>query len=97
MAGFFLTRAARADVKEIGRYTQETWGVDQRNRYLGQLDACFQRIGRDPRLGKLAEDVRPGYRRIHEGRHVIYFRCVGDEVEIVRVLHDRMLPENHLR
>jgi plasmid stabilization system protein ParE len=27
----------------------------------------------------------------------VYFREVGGEVEIVRVLHERMLPERHLR
>jgi plasmid stabilization system protein ParE len=27
----------------------------------------------------------------------VYFREVGGEVEIVRVLHERTLPERHLR
>jgi plasmid stabilization system protein ParE len=27
MAGFRLTRAAREDLKAIGRYTQRTWGA----------------------------------------------------------------------
>lgn len=48
MAGFFLSGKAKADVKEIGRYTQQRWGVEQRNRYLGELDACFQKIGANP-------------------------------------------------
>ena len=97
MAGFFLTGKAKADLTEIGRYTQKTWGVEQRSRYLGQLDACFQRIAANPDLGISAETIRPGYRRLHEGSHVIYFRRVAAEVEIVRVLHQSMLPEKHLK
>jgi toxin ParE1/3/4 len=96
MAGFFLSGKAKADVKEIGRYTQQRWGVEQRNRYLGELDACFQKIGTNPTLGNSAEAIRAGYRRIREGSHVVFFRKAGHEVEIVRVLHERMLPGKHL-
>jgi toxin ParE1/3/4 len=62
MAGFFLSGKAKADVKDIGRYTQERWGVEQRNRYLGDLDACFQKIGANATLGNPAEAIRVGYR-----------------------------------
>jgi toxin ParE1/3/4 len=96
MAGFFLSGKAKADVKEIGRYTQQRWGVEQRNLYLGELDACFQKIGANPTLGNSAEAIRAGYRRIREGSHVVFFRKAGSEVEIVRVLHERMLPGKHL-
>jgi toxin ParE1/3/4 len=96
MAGFFLSGKAKADVKEIGRYTQQRWGVEQRNRYLGELDACFQKIGANPTLGNSAEAIREGYRRIRASSHVVFFRKAGNEVEIVRVLHERMLPGKHL-
>ena len=96
MAGFFLSGKAKADVKDIGRYTQEVWGVEQRNRYLGDLDACFQKIGANSTLGNSAEAIRAGYRRIRAGSHMVFFRKVGNEVEIVRVLHERMLPGKHL-
>jgi plasmid stabilization system protein ParE len=33
---------------------------------------------------------------IREGSHVVFFRKAGNEVEIVRVLHERMLPGKHL-
>ena len=96
MAGFFLSGKAKADVKDIGRYTQERWGVEQRNRYLGDLDACFHEIGANPALGNSAEAIRAGYRRIRAGSHMVFFRKAGNEVEIVRVLHMRMLPGRHL-
>ncbi|MBF0461510.1 MAG: type II toxin-antitoxin system RelE/ParE family toxin [Magnetococcales bacterium] len=34
MSGFVLTSKALNDLKEIGRYTEHTWGLEQRNRYL---------------------------------------------------------------
>ena len=70
--------------------------MEQRNRYLGELDACFQKIGANPTLGNSAEAIRADYRRIRAGSHVVFFRKAGNEVEIVRVLHKRTLPERHV-
>jgi plasmid stabilization system protein ParE len=61
MAGVFLSERAKTDVKEIGRYTQGRWGVEQRNRYLGALDVCFKRLGANVSLGNSAEAIRRGY------------------------------------
>lgn len=97
MAAFHLQREAEADLLEIGRYTEERWGREQRVRYLAALDQRFHTVANNPALGKGCDDLYPGLRRILEGSHVVYFREVGGEVEIVRVLHERMLPERHLR
>ncbi len=35
--------AAKADLKNIGRYTQETWGIEQRNRYFHNDSLCVTR------------------------------------------------------
>ena len=37
MPGFSLTKKAKDDLKAIGRYTQDTWGREQRNRDLRLL------------------------------------------------------------
>jgi toxin ParE1/3/4 len=44
MPTFTLTNKAIADLKDIGRYTLEHWGREQRNLYLGMLDASFQQV-----------------------------------------------------
>jgi len=97
VAAFHLQREAEADLVEIGRYTEERWGREQRVRYLTALDQRFFAVADNPALGKACDELYPGLRRIPEGSHVVYFREVGGEVEIVRVLHERMLPERHLR
>ena len=96
MAGFRLTKAARRDLVEIARYTLERWGDEQRVRYLTQLDARFRWLAKHPKLGLASDEIKPGYWRCHEGRHVIFYRVVTKSVEIVRILHDRMLPKRHL-
>lgn len=48
MSGFVLTNAAKADMQEIGRYTQDKWGTAQRNRYLSMLDESYHKTQRPP-------------------------------------------------
>lgn len=96
MSTFRLTNDAEADLIEIGGYTVERWGDEQCVRYLTRLDERFHALAQRPALGTACDDIRPGYRRWPEGRHVIFYRSVEpDLIEIVRVLYDRMLPENH--
>jgi plasmid stabilization system protein ParE len=48
MPGFTLTKKAKADLKEIARYTQDQWGRDQRDKYLAMLDGCFHQLAANP-------------------------------------------------
>ena len=99
MPGFVLTHAAKADLKAIARYTEETWGRDQRNRYLALLDRSFHEVVANPLLGRDCSDIRAGYRKHRVGKHMVFYRqSATGPTEIVRILHERMdvatrLPE----
>ena len=91
MSGFSLTEKAKSDLKNVARFTQKRWGRDQRNLYLKSLDDCFQRLSRNPSMGKACSDLRPGYHKFPTGSHVVYFRSkTNKQIEIVRVLHENM-------
>jgi toxin ParE1/3/4 len=96
MPRFRLTERAKADLRAIGRYTQATWGREQRNRYLARLDACFHLLAREPHLGRACDEIRAGDRKYHVGRHLIFYRASPEGLEIIRILHDRMVIEMHL-
>jgi toxin ParE1/3/4 len=94
---FTLTKKALADLVEIGRYTQKRWGKEQRNTYLTMLDGCFQQLAAAPLEGRACDEIRSGYRKMNVGSHVIFYRQSRiDEIEIVRVLHERMDIESRL-
>jgi toxin ParE1/3/4 len=95
MVNFHLTELAKQDLRSIGRYTQATWGREQRNTYLARLDASFHLLAVEPQLGKSCEDLRAGYRKYPVGRHLIFYRQSLDGVEIIRILHQRMDMEAH--
>lgn len=96
MSRFTLTNKAKADMKEIGRYTQDHWGRDQRDKYLTLLDTCFHQLVANPLEGKDCSDIRNGYRKFSVGKHVVFYRKSADTIEIIRVLHGHMDTETRL-
>ena len=91
MAGFRLRKSAQADLEEIGAYTRDRWGDEQAVRYLTVMDACFSRIAESRTVGRV---YRAAYLRLEYVSHVVFFRREADGTcVIVRVLHQRMLPE----
>ena len=97
MPSFTLTNMAKADLKDIGRYTHYKWGREQRNHYLLILDACFRQLAENPFNGKDCSEIRSGYHKFNVVSHIIFYRQItSDSIEIVRVLHGHMDVENHL-
>lgn len=96
MGGFRLSKAAQGDLLAIGRYARERWGDERCRRYLAALDARFRALARTPEAGRVCGEIRPGYRCAREGKHVVFYRITDAGVEIVRILHERMLPKRHL-
>jgi len=96
VARFRLTKAAQSDLLQIGRDTYQRWRREQARTYLRAFDACFHQLDDDPTRGPVAPELR-SYRRVRQGKHLIYYRIVEQHVVlIVRILHDRMLPSLHL-
>ncbi|WP_031437663.1 type II toxin-antitoxin system RelE/ParE family toxin [Methylobacter tundripaludum] len=96
MPSFRLTKQAKDDLKSIARYTQEIWGRDQRNKYLGILDNCFHLLADEPDLGVACNEIRKNYRKFCIERHIIFYRKVAEDIDVVRILHCRMDVEKQL-
>ncbi len=95
---FFLTKKAVSDLKNIARYTEAEWGLDQRNAYLKQFDDSFHKLNESPAIGLKCNYIREGYRKHRVGRHFVFYQAVnnGSDIEITRILHERMAAEVHL-
>ncbi|MDR0321688.1 MAG: type II toxin-antitoxin system RelE/ParE family toxin [Treponema sp.] len=94
---FHLTCKAYEDLKGIAIYTQENWGVSQRAIYLKMMDDAFHEIAENPAHGRKIDDIRAGYYKYKIGKHFIFYRLVSkSDIEIVRILHQKMDIESHL-
>jgi toxin ParE1/3/4 len=94
VAAFRFSRRAEADLLSIADYTLRTWGEAQADRYIGELETCCQMLADNSRLGRPCDEVRPGLRRMEHGKHVVFYRLQKPGgIIVVRILHQRMLPE----
>ena len=87
--------AAEADLAAIGDYTFRTWGEAQTSRYLRALEDCCERLVGNAMLGRACDWIRPGLRRMEEGRHVIFYRLRDSGIFVSRILHQSMSPDRH--
>jgi len=91
-----LSESAQQDLREIQRYTRETWGVAQARAYLLELTAAFMKLARRPKLGRQRDDLDLELRSYIAGKHLVFFREASSGIEIIRVLHPSMDVPQHL-
>ena len=91
MPRFKIKATARADLKRIAKFTEHTWGREQRNSYLTELDQAFHRLADNSELGQACDHIRSGYRVFPIRSHLIFYKVASDKTpEIIRVPHKRM-------
>jgi toxin ParE1/3/4 len=95
VSDYTFSKLAESDLQAILDYTVDTWGEEQAEVYLDGLVDCFNGIAKTPLLGRGCDDLRPGMRRIEYEKHVVFYRRTKAGLRIVRVLHQRMLPNRH--
>ena len=96
MPAYKLSRKAFSDLVKIGRYTENKWGIKQRNIYLKQIDDCFTKLAENPNLGVKCDYIKKGYRKFPQGSHIIFYRPTSEiSINIMRILHNSMDIESH--
>ena len=91
MGAFSLTKAAKKDLRDIAKHSEERWGRAQRKHYLKGMDDAFHRLTNSPQLGKACDYISPGLWKYSYQSHTIYYDHISDtQIEIIRILYKRM-------
>ena len=77
---------ARDDLIEIYDYIAQDSLVGAQ-RWVGQLERAIESLSDTPERVAVRDDLRPGYRVLPVRSHLIFFRVVGQEVRIARVIN----------
>ena len=96
MTQYWLTPAAKSDLKAIWTYTEDQWGAVQADRYMSELAAGIEMLAESPEMGRIREDIRSCYRSFRLGKHVVFYRAVATGIEVARILHQSMDIPRHL-
>jgi toxin ParE1/3/4 len=59
---------------QIATYTLETWGEDQAVPYIDDVEESCRRLAENAHLGRACDYIKPGLRRMENGRHVVFYR-----------------------
>jgi len=101
MVTLVFAEEAIANILEIGRYTEETWGAKQRDIYLAKIFKGCESIRKSPGKGKLRRELDEGFRSLRVEKHVVFYYIVKlrkkQEIRVAGILHERMDPSLHLR
>lgn len=82
-----LSHAAAKDVRNILLHSLRRYGVRQARRYRSGLERAFDSLARSPEMSRLRPELRQNPRIHPYGAHVIIYRIVNADIEIIRVRH----------
>jgi toxin ParE1/3/4 len=66
------------------------WGHNQSETYISQLLSAAETLCDFPERGWPVGNEPPNVRRVTAEYHIIYYRVLATEIEIIRILHQRM-------
>ena len=92
-----LSKLADRDLGDIYRYSYERFGEAQADRYYASLWRCFEFLADHPTIGRIRTEFQPPARSHQHQRHVVLYDIADGHILIVRVLHERMDIDRHMR
>lgn len=91
MAKVIFRQEAIDDLNDIWIYTFEEWSEKQADKYYATLEFACMQIGENPELGKEYEGINSNLLGLRSGKHIIFYQIINEhEVEVIRILHERM-------
>lgn len=97
MAKYVLTKKTVEDLSGIWEYTCVAWSEKQADKYYALIVSVFEAIANHPGMGKIYEEIGENISSRGVGEHIIFYRPQGTgNIEIIRILHERMDLKRHL-
>lgn len=98
MARLIFTDTAKQYLLEIRRFTQKTWGEAQAKTYISALRDVLRKLLEQPLMGSdRSIDLGTGVFSFPQTSHMIYYTHSGDELVVLAILHQRMVPALHIK
>ena len=97
MAKVILRKEAIDDLNDIWIYTFEEWSEKQADKYYATLKFTCSQIGKNPQPGKEYEGVGRNLLGLRAGKHIVFYKIINeDEIEVIRIWHERMDLKNRI-
>ncbi len=93
-----ISNQALIDLEQIWLYTFKNWSIEQADRYYNLLINEMDYVSQNQESGKSMNHIKNGYRASKAKSHLVFYKTSSEsEIEIIRILHERMDIENRLK
>lgn len=97
MSKYIINEKALDDINKIWIYTEENWSEEQADRYYNLIFDEIDYIVSNFEMARDFKNIRKNYKYSKVKSHYIFFKKTkANEIEIIRILHERMDIENQL-
>ena len=97
MAEYLISEKALEDLNIIWIYTAENWSVEQANRYYNLIVDEIEYVSENFKETKDFGNVRENYKFSKVKSHLVFYKKIeNSEMEVVRILHERMDIKNRI-
>lgn len=91
MMEYIISEKALNDLNNIWIYTAENWSIIQANRYYNLIVDEIEFVAENFETTKDFGSIRKDYRYSKVKSHLIFYKRIENtEMEVVRILHERM-------
>ena len=91
-----LSNPAKKDLQNIADYTEQSWGVIQKRKYLALISQSLKQLNQIGNTGKKRDDIANGLYCLPVQKHIIFYRESENEFIVIRILHSQMDTKRHL-
>jgi toxin ParE1/3/4 len=92
-----IRSAAVKDLEGIWEFTFRKWSKGQADRYHGLIINEIEYIANNRIVGKDIGHIKEGYYVTYVKSHMIFFKRQKGIVHVIRILHQKMDIESHLK
>ena len=97
MAKLIFRQEAIDDITDIWDYTLKKWSENQADKYYGLIKTACKEIATESAIGRSYNEINISLLGYRVGKHIIFYQNVSnDEIEVIRILHERMDLKNRL-
>jgi len=88
---------AKDDLKKIYQYGRLNWGEVHASSYIDRLKTQLWGLTEYPEMGIDRDELLTALRSIVVESHVVFYRILNQQKDIIRVLHFRQDPQRHIK
>ena len=92
-----LSKEADNDLLDLYLYGFKNFGEAQAEKYYFELEDCINLLTETPLICRERTEFTPAVRIHHHGKHLLIYLIQTDHILIVRILHDSMDLQRHLK